>query len=72
MPLHNPRTGILWERDCLASRLHILAKKRAVLARGPAFWPVNCILLHKKWRHVAPLSGPSGTDLYSVLITCFN
>ena len=38
-----------------------------VLAGCSAFWPVNFIFLHKKNRgHVAPLSGPSVTDLYSV------
>jgi hypothetical protein len=50
----------------LASQLHFLANKHAVLAGCSAFWPVNCIFLHKKCGHVEPLSGPSVTDLYSV------
>jgi hypothetical protein len=50
----------------LASQLHFLANKHAVLAGYFAFWPVNCIYLHKKRGHVAPLSGTSVTDLYSV------
>jgi hypothetical protein len=50
----------------LASQRHFLANKHAVLAGCSAFWPVNCIFLHKKGGHVAPLSGPSVTDLYSV------
>jgi hypothetical protein len=50
----------------LASQWHFLANKHAVLADCSAFWPVNCIFLHKKGGHVAPLSGPSVTDLYSV------
>jgi hypothetical protein len=52
----------------LASQLHFLTNKHAVLAGCSAFWPVNCIFLHKKSGHVAPLSGPSVTDLYSVPI----
>jgi hypothetical protein len=32
----------------LASRWHFLANKHAVLAGCSAFWPVNCIFLHKK------------------------
>ena len=51
----------------LASQWHFLAIKYAVLAGCSAFWPVNCIFCIKKWGHVAPLSGPSVTDLYSVL-----
>jgi hypothetical protein len=34
----------------LASQWHFLANKRAVLAGCSAFWPVNCIFLHKKTR----------------------
>jgi hypothetical protein len=51
----------------LASQWHFLANKHAVLAGCSAFWPVNCIFLHKKTRRRAPLSGPSVTNLYSVL-----
>jgi hypothetical protein len=47
----------------LASQWHFLANKHAVLAGCSAFWPK----LHKKRGHVAPLSGPSVTDLYSVV-----
>ena len=34
----------------LASQWHFLANKYAVLAGYSAFWPVNCIFLHKKTR----------------------
>jgi hypothetical protein len=34
----------------LASQWHFLANKHAVLAGCSAFWPVNCIFLHKKTR----------------------
>ena len=30
------------------------------------FWPATAYFLHKKRGHIAPLSGPSVTDLYSV------
>jgi hypothetical protein len=43
--------------------IRYLCNKHAVLAGCSAFWPV------KKRGHVAPLSGPSVTDLYSVLKT---
>jgi hypothetical protein len=34
----------------LASEWHFLSNKHAVLAGCSAFWPVNCIFLHKKPR----------------------
>jgi hypothetical protein len=34
----------------LASQWHFLANKHAVLVGCSAFWPVNCIFLHKKTR----------------------
>ena len=42
----------------LASQWHFLANKYAVLAGCSAFWPVNCIFLHKK-----PRTRKSGADL---------
>ena len=45
----------------LASQLHFLANRNAVLAIPPLFWPVNCI---KIGGHVALLSGPTVYSLY--------
>ena len=45
----------------LASQLHFLANRNAVLAIPPLFWPVNCI---KVGEHAALLSGPTVHSLY--------
>jgi hypothetical protein len=50
----------------LASQWHFLANKHAVLTGCSAFWPVNCIFLHKKTRTRCTAEWLFVTDLYSV------
>jgi hypothetical protein len=42
----------------LASQWHFLANKHAVLAGCSAFWPVNCIFLHKNTRTLCTAEWP--------------
>ena len=48
---------LLQQDKCML--ISITANKHAVLAGCSAFWPDTAYFLHKKGRHVAPLSGPS-------------
>ena len=49
------------------NQLHVFINKHALLAGCSGFWPVNCTNLHKKWGHIARLSGPS---VYSISLFC--
>jgi hypothetical protein len=81
-PLYNHRIKIHIEGPLTSEALKFLFSRMSHYACWPPFsypvndifwpintlyWPVNCIFLHKKCGHVAPLSGPSVTDLYSVV-----
>jgi uncharacterized RDD family membrane protein YckC len=57
---------MLFQAVMKMSMTYFLANKHTVLAGCSAFWPLNCIFWHKKRGHVALLSGPSVTDLYSL------